>query len=149
MDPLQVLLMKEGRRKPRIESLFEDRMTEEQSDKLEDLILTWYEYEAAYRPALGAPRVSPSARQYRSSEVHDDRDEAEARYRKSVAESVSACIDELPVMQRVAIQLHCYAKQSGASVIKSPRMTLEERHANYQMAKLAIWGMPRMREWLR
>ena len=143
---------KEGRQekaKAGLKALFEDGMTEDQSQKLEQYLEIWYDYERAYRPHLGAPRVSTYYRGAQSTEVHSDRDESEHRYEKMVAEAVSACMDELPWQQRSAITIHCEAKQSGASVIRNPRMTIEEHHQQYQAGKLAIFGMPRMRELMR
>lgn len=155
-DPLRVLIMREQwRKKPKptgrqeLESLFGGAMTQEQSEKMEELIMTWYEYERAWAPHLGAPRVSASSRGFTPSEVYDDVDESELRYRKSVAEVVSACVDELPGLQRSAIQLHCCAKLTGASVIRNPRMTIEQHHQQYQAAKRAMWEMPRMRGLVR
>lgn len=143
---------KEGRQeraKQGLEALFEGAMTEDQSVKLEQYLEIWFDYERAYRPHLGAPRVSTYYRGAQSTEVHSDRDEAEHRYEKMIAETVSACMDELPWQQRSAITIHCEAKQSGASVIRNPRMTIEEHHREYQAGKLAIFGMPRMRELMR
>lgn len=132
-----------------LEALFGGAMTEDQSVKLEQYLEIWFEYERAYRPHLGAPRVSIYARGSQSNEVHDDRDESERRYEQCIAETISACMDELPWQQRSAITIHCEAKQSGASVIRNPRMTIEDHHRQYQAGKAAIFGMPRMRELMR
>lgn len=152
-DPLRVAIARERKKKPaplqQLQAIFEGRMTEEQSDKMEDLIMTWYEYERGYRPNLGAPRVSASSRGFTASEVYDDASEAEIQYRKGVAETVEACVDELVLAHRQAVQIHCCAKLTGASVIRNPRMTVEDHHKQYQAAKRAMWEMPRMRALLR
>ena len=140
---------KQQRAKQGLQALFEGGMTEDQSAKLEEYFMIWYDYERAYRPHLGAPRVSTYCRGAQASEVHDDRDEAEYRYEKMIAETVSACMDELPWQQRSAITIRCEARKSGASVIRNPRMTIEEHHQQYQAGKLAIFLMPRMRELMR
>lgn len=132
-----------------LQELFGEGMTDDQSAKLEDYFAIWYDYERAYRPHLGAPRVSIYARGHQSNETHDDRDESEYRYEKSIAETISACMDELPWQQRSAITIRCEAKKSGASVIRNPRMTIEEHHQQYQAGKAAVFGMPRMRELMR
>lgn len=164
MDPLEVVARrqareqrkednsKEGRQaraKQGLQALFGEAMTEDQSHKLEDYFMIWYEYERAYRPHLGAPRVSIYARGSQSSDVHDDRDESERRYEQCIAETVSACMDELHWKKRSAITIHCEARHSGASVIRNPRMTIEEHHRQYQAAKLEVFGMPRMRDLMR
>lgn len=143
---------KEGRQqkaKAGLKALFEGGMTEDQSARLEEYLMIWYEYERAYKPHLGAPRISAYYKGAPVSEVHDDRDEAERRYERMIAETVSACMDELPWQQRVAITIRCEARKSGASVIRNPRMTIEEHQKQYQAGKMAIFGMPRMRELMR
>lgn len=143
---------KEGRQKrakQELEALFGGSMTEDQSAKLEGYLMIWYDYERAYRPHLGAPRVSTYCRGAQASEVHDDRDEADYRYEKMIAETVSACMDELPWQQRSAITIRCESRKTGASVIRNPRMTIEEHQRQYQAGKLAIFLMPRMRELMR
>jgi hypothetical protein len=140
---------KQDRARQGLEALFGGGMTEDQSQKLEQYLEIWFDYERAYRPHLGAPRVSTYYRGAQSTEVHDDRDEAEYRYERSIAETLSACMDELPWQQRAAITIHCEARKTGASVIRNPRMTIEEHHKQYQASKLAIFGMPRMRELMR
>lgn len=132
--------------KQSLEALFGGSMTEDQSVKLDEYLMIWYDYERAYRPPLGAPRVSNYYREAPASGGHYDRDDSERRYEKMIAETLSACMDELPWQQRSAIAIRCEAKRSGASVIRNPRMTIEEHHRQYQAGKLAIFGMPRMRE---
>src|SRR5690606_7352902 len=69
----------EGRQKKAkagLKALFEDGMTEDQSAKLEEYFMIWYDYERAYRPHLGAPRISTYCKGAPVSEVHDDREEA-------------------------------------------------------------------------
>src|SRR5699024_12210081 len=73
-DPARVLERKQeiqarsrqGRReraKAGLQALFEgEAMTQDESQQVEELLSVWYDYEDSYRPALGAPRVSPSCR---------------------------------------------------------------------------------------
>src|SRR5690606_2667289 len=42
-----------------LERLFGDRMTSDESAQIEQRLMTWYHWAKRYRPALGAPRVSP------------------------------------------------------------------------------------------
>lgn len=140
---------RQQRAKEKLEALFGGEMTQDQSRLLEDYLMIWHDYERAYRPHLGAPRVSVYSRGMQASEVYSDRDESENRWEKSVAETLSACMDELPWQQRSSVTMHCTAKATGASVIRNPRMTIEEHQTQYQAGKLAIFGMPRMRELMR
>lgn len=140
---------KQTKARQNLAALFGDGMTEDQSQKLEQYLEIWYDYERAYRPHLGAPRVSTYYRGAPSTDVHSDCDEAEYRYEKMIAETISACMDELPWQQRSAITIRCESRKSGASVIRNPRMTIEEHQVQYQAGKMAIFGMPRMRELMR
>lgn len=131
-----------------LKALFGDGMTEDQSAKLEEYLMIWYDYERAYRPHLGAPRVSSYYRGVPSTGGLSDRDEAEHRYEKMIAETISACMDELPWQQRSAISIHCEVKRTGASIVRNSHMTIEEHLAHYRAGKQAIFEMPRMRELL-
>jgi len=112
-------------------------MTEDQSQQVEALLLTWYEHERAYMPNLGAPRVSVSCKGHDPGEVHDDGDDRDAKLAKITAEAVEACVDELPVLQRAAIGVHMRNRTAGMSVHRNPR--IEDQHRAYQEAKMALW----------
>lgn len=121
-----------------IEQLFgEAPMTQDESEQIEHLLETWYGYERAYMPALGAPRVSVSCRGHDAGDVHDDGSDRDAKLAKVTAEAVGACVDELHYLQRAAIGVHMRNKAAGASVHRSPRV--EDQHRAYQEAKIALW----------
>ena len=132
---------------------FEDDMTEDQSTQIEELLMLWYEHTLSYRPRLGAPGVSAYAKDYRTSETKrsdsDLRDDADDKLDKIKADSVEACVDSLPVLQKSAVEMHCRAKHSGASVIRNPRLTLEQHHEYYLAAKVALLPMFKRRELVR
>lgn len=114
-------------------------MTPEESDRIEDLLMTWYEYESRYRPALGAPRVSVSCRDYQpdSGEVHQSGSDMDDRINKSIAEAVAFCLDKLAVPHRAAIGVHCRNKAARASVWRSVRV-VGDQHEVYIAAKEAL-----------
>lgn len=117
-------------------------MTQDESDKVEDLLMTWYEYASRYRPALGAPRASVSCKEYQSGEVHDTGDAADESIEKYKAEHVQACVDELHYLQRAAIELHLRNKLCRAWVFRNARLgNAEEAHRKYLDAKEAIFPM--------
>lgn len=133
-DPADVYEREETRRlKARL------AMTNEESARIEDLLMTWYEYERRYRPALGAPRVSVSCRGYQpdSGDVHESGSDWDERLNRVTAETVSFCLDKLAVPHRAAIGVHCRNKAAGASVWRSPRV-IGEQHEVYQAAKEAL-----------
>lgn len=150
-DPMLVLERKQerearskGRRdraKAGLQALFEgEAMTQDESLQVEELLQVWFDYEDSYRPALGAPRVSPSCRGHDPGNVHDTGDDRDAKLNKITAEAVGACVDELHYLQRAAIGVHFRNKRVGVSVHRNPRLgSFEEVHEKYQEAKLALW----------
>lgn len=153
MDPMLVLERKQARaarskqgRQARareaLEALFEgEGMTQDESEQIEELLQVWYDYEASYMPALGAPRISPSCRGYDAGGVHETVHDRDAKLNRITAESVEACVDDLHYLQRAAIGVHFRNKYAGVSVHKNPR--IEEQHKAYQDAKLAL--LPKLR----
>lgn len=131
-----------------IEQLFKETpMTQDESEQVEGLLETWYRHEDRYRPALGAPRVSPSCRGHDVGEVHDDGDDRDAKLERVTAEAVGACIDELHYLERAAIGVHFRNKYAGVSVHRNPR--IEDQHAKYQEAKGKLWPMLKRRGMVR
>lgn len=112
-------------------------MTFDESEQVEELLEIWYDYEASYRPALGAPRISPSCREYIGGEGgYADDEGVDDALNKATAESVALCVDELELMQRAAIQVHMRNKHVKASVHRHPR--IEDQHKAYKGAKEAL-----------
>src|SRR5690625_3054380 len=150
-DPMLVLQRKQERAarskqarqakaREALEALFEgEDMTQDESMQVEELLSIWYDYEASYMPALGAPRVSPSCRGYDPGKVYDTGYDRDARLNKITAEAVGACVDELHYLQRAAIGVHFRNKKAGAAAHGNP--SIEEQHAKYQEAKLALWPL--------
>ena len=123
-------------------------MTEDESRDIEELLKIWHDYEASYRPNLGVPKVSISSRDYRTGEQHDTADDdREAKLRKIIAEAVAACVQELPLVYRLAISLHFRDHKAGASVHRHPRV--ENKHRAYQEAKAELLPKFRKRELMR
>lgn len=132
--------LKKGRQqeaRAALEALFSGGgMTQDESEQIEDLLQVWYDYEASYMPALGAPRISPSCRGYNPGGVHETADDRDSKLNRITAEAVSSCIDELHYLQRAAIGVHFRNKYAGVSVHKNPR--IEEQHQAYQDAKISL-----------
>src|SRR5690606_24638229 len=113
-----------------------------------DYLLIWYEWTRKYFPSLDPTKVSIYAKQAVSSDVYADGEDAEEQWKRSIAEVVEACVNDLAPLQRSAVDIHCCAKVTGASVLRNTRMTIEDHHRQYQEAKKAIFDMPRMRDLL-
>ena len=113
-------------------------MTHEQSQAIEELLKTWFEWANNYRPHLGAPKVSVYSRGFESNDVYIDAEDADARIDKDRAEQVDACIDGLIGEQRIAVGIHAGNLSVGNAVFRSIRYTTEQLHSNYQAAKALL-----------
>lgn len=115
-------------------------MTQDQSEQVEELLIQWHRWQDSYTPALGAPRCSPTCREYEIPAKHQtdqERSEAvDAKIFKRNGETVDACVDALPTWQhRASIQMSMANKRAGYSVFSNPRLSAEESHEYYQSAK--------------
>lgn len=120
-----------------IEQLFaRESMTQDESEQIERLLVVWYDYENAYRPPLGAPRMSVSCRDHEAGEVHDTGADRDDKLERLTAEAVGSAIDELPYLQRAAIGVHCRNARAAAQVHRNPRIA--DQHAAYHDAKAAL-----------
>lgn len=132
-DPFEIIARKqaiEARRRP--------RMTQEQADEVENLLEDWYHWARAQREFLGHSRVSPMFRGAESSDVHATSDDVDARLQNITAEMVDACLNELKVMERAAIEVHL--RNKVARVHRNPRLgPPAQQHEAYLAAKDALF----------
>lgn len=137
--------------KKALESLFMGNyMTQDEIDQVENLLLTWHDYENAYRLALGAPRVSPSCRGYDAGEIHEDGYDRDAKLNKIKAEAVDACIDTLKLIYRVAITTHLRNKRAKMAIFRHPMLgTPEQAHQWYLDAAALLWPLLKNKELVR
>ena len=120
-------------------------MTQEVSDEIEDLLLTWHYWMAAQRPYLGAPRVSPGFAHADTTDIYEDGDDRDAKINRYQAEQVGVCMDELCFEHRLVLSDYAKNRAVGAAVFRNPRLqylSREARHAAYQEAKAAL--LPRL-----
>lgn len=115
----------------------EQVMTREESEQIEALLVEWFGWTRAYRPNLGAGRVSIYARGV-SGGADNDADEIDQKLTAARAEQVDVCIDSLRWQLRAAIGIHAGNKAAGACVFSNPRLTPEQQHAAYQEAKAEL-----------
>ncbi|MDN7763000.1 MULTISPECIES: hypothetical protein [Burkholderia cepacia complex] len=119
-------------------------MTPDQSQQIEELLLTWYRWQIRqshaeqlahfYRPE------DRTCREYETPMNEVELDErAEQWAEDQQAEQVQLCIDLLPVMQRAAISVSMRNKECGGSVWSSARVALQ--HVSYQAGKAALLPM--------
>jgi len=113
-------------------------MTRDESEQIEELLLTWYYWAQAHREQLGYSRVSPGFQSADSGEVYDDGDERDAKLNRYNAEQVDICLNTLPVELRAAVGLQTANRAAGNEVFKNPRCSQEQQHRRYQDAKLQL-----------
>jgi hypothetical protein len=118
-------------------------MTRDESEQIEELLLTWYYWAQAHREQLGYSRVSPGFQNAESGDVYEDEEERDARLNRYVAEQVDVCLAVLSTDLKAAVGLHVANKAAGNDVYRNPRCTPEEQHRRYQDAKLQL--MPSLR----
>ena len=130
-----------------INDLFSEApVTKDESDQLEDILLTWYYWPRAHRPQLGHSRVSPGFKHADSSDVYDDADDQDAKVNRYIAEQVDVCLSTLPVEQRAAVGIHTANRAAGNAIYRNPRMSSEQQHIAYQAAKDTLLPMLRKRD---
>lgn len=113
-------------------------MTQDESNQVEVLLDDWYAWARAQREFLGHSRVSPMFRSVDSSEVHDSADDIDSRLHCITSEMVDACLSELGVLQRAAIEVHL--RNKVAAVHRNPRLgTVEQQHQAYIDAKECVF----------
>lgn len=117
-------------------------MTQDESQQIEELLLAWYAWQAAWAPALGAGRADPTCRHFQISKQwlsQEERREIEERAAaKRQAEQVDVCVSNLADWRhRAAIQVSMKNKTARAEVFRSVRLEGGD-HEYYQAAKLAL-----------
>ncbi|KVZ58472.1 hypothetical protein WL21_32515 [Burkholderia ubonensis] len=119
-------------------------MTTDQSQQIEELLLTWYRWQIRqshaetlshfYRPE------DRTCRGYEAPMSDEELDEQADRWvEDQQAEQVQLCIDMLRAEQRAAISVSMRNKECGRDVWSSGRAG--DQHATYQVSKEALLPM--------
>jgi hypothetical protein len=111
-------------------------------DEVDELLVEWYTWQSEYRPKTGYERVSSAFRDYRGrwADSEDLADRAQAAARKAVCQAVEACVGELELRARIAIQTEMRNRKSGITVWSSIRLPgpLDEEYARAKQLLLPI-----------
>ncbi len=124
-------------------------MTKDESEQLEELLMTWYHWARAHREHLGYSRVAPGFQGVSDLDGYGDDDETDAKLNRYVAEQVDVCLSSLPVELRAAVGINLRNKDVPNQVFRNPRCSQEEQHHRYQEAKLKLAPMLKRRSLLR
>ncbi len=115
-----------------------DRATDR--ELAEQLLTEWYRWSRSWRPALGAPRVSPYCRQSRTSRQYDE-DAGFDRVFLHEMETVDWCIGELPLPLQQAIGIEMRNREVHARVWRSPQPCLYGSALESVMRLLVLRGI--------
>lgn len=120
------------------------KMTQDQSDEVEHLLRTWFEWQCRQSIAMHAKMfyrpADATCRQSITQRTCDEDDEAAYQWADDQqSEQVQLCVDELTIEQRAAISTSMRSKASDASVWRSVRVG--DQHAVYQAAKHDLYPM--------
>lgn len=147
-EPPRLTRQEQARRE--LEQLFsEDHMTKDESEQLEELLMTWYHWAKAHREHLGHSRVAPGFQGVSDLDGYGDDDDTDAKLNRYVAEQVDVCLSTLPVDLRAAVGISLRNKDVPNKVFRNPRCTLDEQQARYQEAKQRLLPMLRRRDLLK
>jgi hypothetical protein len=127
-------------------------MTQDQSNEVEDLLRTWFEWQCRQSIAMHAKMFyRPTDATFRQSVTQttcDEDDEAAYQWADDrQSEQVQLCVDELPADQRAAISTSMRNKASDAMVWRSTRAG--DQHETYQAAKENLYPMLVERDLIR
>lgn len=110
-------------------------------DKIDDLLLQWYEWQEDYEPALGYGRADASCRDFRISRQWMDYDDLDAAVEYNLKESVGKVLEpmilKLDVRHRLAINTAMRNFQAGRDVWTNPRYPATQDE-DYESAKALL-----------
>lgn len=133
-----------------LEQLFsEEHMTKDESEQLEELLMTWYHWAKAHREHLGHSRVAPGFHGVSDLDAYGDDDETDAKLNRYIAEQVDVCLNTLSGDYRSAIGITLGNKDAQACVYRNPRWSSEQTHRLYQEAKDRLIPMLRKRDMIK
>ena len=142
-------LTRQEQARKELEQLFsEDHMTKDESEQLEELLMTWYHWAKAHREHLGHSRVSLGFQDAERDGYGDD-DETDAKLNRYIAEQVDVCLNTLSGDFRSAVGITLGNKNAQACVYRNPRWSADETHRLYQEAKERLLPMLRRRDMIK
>lgn len=113
-------------RNPEHSATFKRKQEERPVDRMKDteiadsLLIDWYRWAKVWRPALGAPRISPSCRDYHQDEKHNEESDGYDALHKKEMKAVEFCVFALAVPLQQAIGTEMRNREVNAKVWRSP-----------------------------
>jgi len=110
-------------------------------DRIDDLLLQWYEWQAGYAPHLGHGGAEPACRDFRISrqwmDYDDLNDEVEWNLKEATGKLIEPLIQKLDMRSRLAINTAMRNFGAGASVWVNPRHA-DTQDEDYARAKAIL-----------
>jgi hypothetical protein len=110
-------------------------------DKIDELLMDWYEWQRSYTPNLDYGRADPACRDFRISrqwmDFEDLNAEVEANQRAYIGKIIDPMIQKLDMRCRLAINTAMRNFGAGATVWVNPRHA-DTQDEDYERAKLVL-----------
>lgn len=110
-------------------------------DRIDELLLDWYEWQSSYSPALDFGSADPACRNFRASrqwmEYDELNEEVEANQRAYVGKLIEPMIHRLDMRSRLAINTAMRNFGAGCTVWINPRHS-DTQDADYARAKTIL-----------
>lgn len=114
---------------------------EDDMDKIDEVLLQWYEWSSSYAPGTGYGRCDPACRDFRISrqwmDYDDLNEEVEWNLKASTGKAVEPLIHKLETRYRLAINSAMRNFQAGYAVWSNPRYP-DTQAEDYAQAKAIL-----------
>jgi len=112
-------------------------------DRIDELLLDWFEWSLGYNPGTGYSAFDSTCAQFRTSRQwmeYDDLDaEVEWQRKKAVGKIVEPMVMKLDLRARMAVNTECRNMSDGAKVWSTIRV--DDQYAEYARAKAILCPM--------
>lgn len=110
-------------------------------DRIDELLLDWYEWQSGYTPNLDYGGAEPACRDFRISRQWMDYDDLDAEVERNLKESVGKVLEpmihRLDMRSRLAVNTAMRNFGAGATVWVNPRHS-DTQDADYSRAKAIL-----------
>ncbi len=114
-------------------------------DRIDELLLDWWEWSQGYNPGTGYSAFDSTCAQFRTSRQwmdYDDLDaEVEWQRKKGVGKIVEPMVMKLDLRARMAVNTACRNFSDGAQVWSNARLSESEQRTEYSRAKSILCPM--------
>jgi hypothetical protein len=110
-------------------------------DKIDEVLLDWYEWTQAYSPALGHGKADAACRDFRISrqwmDYDDLNEEVERKLKEAIGKIVEPMVQKLDIRGRLALNTAMMNFGAGATVWVNPRHA-DTQETDYARVKVIL-----------